>query len=117
MRTRLIILAVLVEAALASVSVAEEAKKPKKGPPTLEERCRKILTLQAAVHDGIAELRREIARSKDKKASPAQKRAAVKLAKKQKAAVDEIEKALQGLDASAVAFGEVLREVRKEMLV
>jgi hypothetical protein len=83
----------------------------------LAERCRKMLDLQAAVSEGTRGLHRAIQSAPDRKPRPEDRRGWLKLAADEKDIAREATRALEGLEAegSAIAFTEVLQEVRKDM--
>lgn len=113
MPTHFIILVALV----GTNSTTGDGQGPKKPPPTLEQRCRQLLHLQASVHDDIVHLRREVARGGARGLSAAQKRAAQRLAKKQKEVADVAHRLARYLagGGTAVVFIEVLRGLQKDM--
>jgi len=88
-------------------------------PPlsSLEDRCRKMLTLQIAVHAGTKELHKVIQGTPDQKPRPEDRQSALKLAADEKAIVSAATQVIDLLEAekAAFVFSESLREVRKDM--
>jgi hypothetical protein len=83
----------------------------------LEGLFQKMLALQMAVLDGTAALHKSIQASADKKPQPKDKKVALKLADKEKDIIGKATKAIDrnNADGSALAFAEVIEEVRKDM--
>jgi hypothetical protein len=99
---------------------ADKAKKAKALEEKLESLqglCQKMLALQKAVLDGTAALHKSIQASADKKPQPKDKKVALKLADKEKDIIGKATKAIDQIsaDGSAVAFAEVIEELRKDM--
>jgi hypothetical protein len=100
------------------VEKAERLLEEKAEPLTaLADRIQKMLDAQIVVRDGIKSLHKIIQDTPDKKPRPEDKKAALKLAEKEKDIVREATKVIKMLEkeAAAFAFTEVFREVRKDM--
>jgi hypothetical protein len=84
---------------------------------TLEDRCRKMLDLQIAVYNGTRDLNKVIEGTPAKKPRPEDKKAALKLAAKEKDLVMAATKAIEMLakEEAALAISEVFEELRKDM--
>jgi len=83
----------------------------------LEARCRKMRDLQVEIGNGTKSLHKIIQARPDQKPQAEDRWAAVKLARKQQAVIGEAESIIQWLEkeGAAVAFPEVIKELRDEM--
>src|SRR5262249_26316431 len=82
----------------------------------LAGRCQKMLESQLAVHEGTKNLHQRIQGTPDKKAGPEDQQVALRLVAKQKEIVLEAADLLKAEEElGAVAFPEVLRQLRDDM--
>src|SRR5262245_19863231 len=80
-------------------------------------RCQKLLDQQTAVYDGTKALHQVIRDTPDGKPRPEDRQAALRLASREKDLVVDAAKAVDLLEAekAALAFPEVIRQLRKDM--
>ena len=85
---------------------------------SLEARCKKMLALQVTVLNGTRNLHNVIEENGAKKPLPEDRKAALNLAAKMAELINEATRAIDILEAegSAVAFPEVFKQVRDDML-
>ena len=116
--TARIIVSALLAAALGVLTVGACEQPVERPLKSLTRSCLKMRAMQLAVQSRTKKLHMVIEGHPDKKPRATDWRAAVRLAKQQRAIIAEVNKAVKMLEAegSAVAFPEVFRQVRDDMI-
>jgi hypothetical protein len=90
--------------------------RSEKPEPSLSDRCRKMLDMQAAVYKGTRDLHKAVQGAPDRKPRPEDRQVARKLAAGEEAVAAQATKVIETLQTAkaAPAFGEVFQESRKD---